>query len=283
MKNKHLSSDFDTMKNMQGPSKFVNFIVSPHLDDAVFSLGGLIQKETENTKVITVFAGTPPQPLSCFWDRACGFKDSTEAMAVRRDEDRAALKSLGLSDTALIHFPYLDEQYRRKIKPKISDNILKKQITDSIELCVKNEATKMVRVLAPIMAVHADHRIVRDAVLDLRQRRIPVEIFLYQDIPYAFTAYLKKKIPRPFASNLRVLELLKPSGVVCTKEVFPYDEPQYKKKIEAMRMYQSQFRPKVSQLSLVKKGIVHLGKIQTVDVSPYGEVVYKVATPQASS
>ncbi len=37
----------------------LNIIISPHLDDAVISMGGFILKNFKNTKIITIFSGKP--------------------------------------------------------------------------------------------------------------------------------------------------------------------------------------------------------------------------------
>jgi LmbE family N-acetylglucosaminyl deacetylase len=74
-------------------------VISPHLDDAAFSLGATIaaaaRSGTEVT-VLTVFAGDPEseRPAS-WWDRAAGFATLGEAARARRDEDRTACAALG--------------------------------------------------------------------------------------------------------------------------------------------------------------------------------------------
>lgn len=74
--------------------------MSPHLDDAAFSLGALISylahARGHRVTIVTVFAGEstragPPSP----WDAACGFEDRGVAANARRREDDAACKRLG--------------------------------------------------------------------------------------------------------------------------------------------------------------------------------------------
>jgi LmbE family N-acetylglucosaminyl deacetylase len=64
-------------------------LVSPHLDDAVFSCAALVHR-TEPIDVLTVFAGSPDPPQRGHWDAECGFESSAESMATRRREDAAA-------------------------------------------------------------------------------------------------------------------------------------------------------------------------------------------------
>src|SRR5689334_12434287 len=74
--------------------------LSPHLDDAALSCGGMIHQQTqagERVVVVTLCAGGPPagalsdfaQSLHTRW------QTPVEAVAVRRAEDLAALKVLG--------------------------------------------------------------------------------------------------------------------------------------------------------------------------------------------
>lgn len=73
-------------------------IMSPHLDDAVLSLGGTIGEMTQIVRVdvVTMFAYNPEVPgLVDPWDIATGFATSRDAAAARRDEDSAACRVLG--------------------------------------------------------------------------------------------------------------------------------------------------------------------------------------------
>src|SRR5262249_41968225 len=65
-------------------------LVSPHMDHAALSCHALLDRE-EPVDVLTVFAGRPDPPRQGDWDRACGFRDSSEATAARLEEERRAL------------------------------------------------------------------------------------------------------------------------------------------------------------------------------------------------
>lgn len=88
-------------------------VVSPHLDDAALSCAGLIAA-VPGAIVMTVFAGYPPgRPESLHeaitpWDEASGFHIGDDVVAIRRDEDRAALAHLG---AVPLWLDYLDSQY----------------------------------------------------------------------------------------------------------------------------------------------------------------------------
>jgi LmbE family N-acetylglucosaminyl deacetylase len=87
-------------------------VLSPHLDDAVFSLGGTIAgavRTGRRVDVVTVFAGDPRATAPAGeWDRAAGFASAGAAATTRRREDRAACRILGANP---IWLPFSDEQY----------------------------------------------------------------------------------------------------------------------------------------------------------------------------
>lgn len=77
-----------TSKDERGLDGAAVLVLSPHLDDALFSVHTFIR--TAHPEVWTVFAGSPDGPGVTDWDRGCGFEDSRELMAARRQEDLAA-------------------------------------------------------------------------------------------------------------------------------------------------------------------------------------------------
>jgi LmbE family N-acetylglucosaminyl deacetylase len=88
--------------------------LSPHLDDAVFSCGGMIHQQTqagERVIVVTICAGGPPVgPFSEFAQSLHErWQTPLEAVAVRRAEDLAALSGLGAEG---IHLSTPDCIYR---------------------------------------------------------------------------------------------------------------------------------------------------------------------------
>ena len=82
-------------------------VLSPHLDDALFSSHALIS--AGHPEVWTVFAGAPSTPGVTDWDRGCGFNDSRDLMAARREEDRAAFATL--PGVAFRHLDLLERAY----------------------------------------------------------------------------------------------------------------------------------------------------------------------------
>src|SRR4051794_20384278 len=84
-------------------------VVSPHFDDAVMGTGYLLAGHP-GTTVVTVFGGPPPAypETPSEWDALGGFVAGDDVVALRRDEDTAALAVLG----AVPHWlEFTDHQY----------------------------------------------------------------------------------------------------------------------------------------------------------------------------
>lgn len=84
-------------------------VVSPHLDDAVLSLGATmthVARSGASVAVLTVFAGNPEstRPASG-WDRQAGFETEGEAATARRSEDLEACRIVGAAPTWLPFAP----------------------------------------------------------------------------------------------------------------------------------------------------------------------------------
>lgn len=89
-------------------------VLSPHLDDAVLSLGAAIAhgaRHGADISVVTVLAGAPDSDVPAGeWDAAAGFATAGEATRARRAEDARACAVVGASPVWL---DFLDHQYPR--------------------------------------------------------------------------------------------------------------------------------------------------------------------------
>ena len=67
-------------------------VVSPHFDDAAMGAGHLIASY-DDTTVVTVLGGRPPAypDVPSEWDALGGFVAGDDVVAVRREEDVAAM------------------------------------------------------------------------------------------------------------------------------------------------------------------------------------------------
>ena len=99
--------------------------ISPHLDDAVLSCGALIEAlaASNETVVATVFSEASPAP----WSRpargflkACGEPDALALYERRREEDIAALESMGARP---LHLGFTDAIFRRRSPRRHSDSM----------------------------------------------------------------------------------------------------------------------------------------------------------------
>jgi LmbE family N-acetylglucosaminyl deacetylase len=172
--------------------------LSPHLDDAVLSCGGMIRRRVAGggrAVVITVFAGSPrvmpSSPLIEALHARWGL--GTDPPAARRREDLAALGRLGAEP---IHLAHTDCVYR--LDPagdpiyaedaaifgdvSVADPVGAAQL--AVEIRRLWEALGRGVIVAPLSAGHhVDHQLVRraaDALLG-----VGAEVTFYEDYPYA--------------------------------------------------------------------------------------------------
>jgi LmbE family N-acetylglucosaminyl deacetylase len=152
-------------------------VLSPHLDDAVLSLGAFIAgavRRGTTVDVVTVLANDPASDSPAGeWDAACGFASAGTAARVRRNEDLRACRDLGAKT---IWLPFGDESYDRG--------------GDDGEIW--NQVDKLIHGAAAVLVpgfplVHSDHIWLTRLVLNNRSR--PMQVGLYLEQPYA-TSYL---------------------------------------------------------------------------------------------
>jgi LmbE family N-acetylglucosaminyl deacetylase len=174
--------------------------LSPHLDDAALSCGGLIHQQTKaglSVAVLTVFAGRPRADVRSPFARALeerwGARD--DAIAMRREEDLCAQAVLGAE---AIHWTYPDCIYRLRkssgeplyatrdaIFSEVSkhDPVKTRALASEIgRLWRKMGRPQVYAMLAA--GHHVDHQIVQAAILRLMEREA-LEIIWYEDYPYA--------------------------------------------------------------------------------------------------
>ncbi|MGI4813019.1 MAG: PIG-L family deacetylase [Janthinobacterium lividum] len=133
-------------------------LVSPHLDDGVFSCGAWLAAHRPAT-VLTVFAGRPERAaMSTDWDRQCGFADAAQAMTVRYEEDQQALRTLGAMPLRL---SFLDSQYGET--PRVE------AIADALVTAFDTHDGDTI--LLPLGLWHSDHVLTHEACL-LAMRRL---------------------------------------------------------------------------------------------------------------
>ena len=167
--------------------------LSPHLDDAVLSAGGLIHDQARSdihVEIWTFMCGYAPEeavsPFAAMLHQMWGFSSAEETIRVRREEDRQAAAVLGAT---VQHFDFLDCIYRRGADgewlytevfraPHPTDAALPSQIAAEIALRLEPED---VLVCQLSVGSHVDHILVRQGA-ELLGRSLRYDI----DIPYIF-------------------------------------------------------------------------------------------------
>ncbi len=164
--------------------------LSPHLDDAVLSCGGMMAQQVrrgEQVRVVTVCAGDPPPgPLSPFAQSLHErWGTPTNAVALRRAEDEAALCILGAE---VIHRDVPDCIYRAvngehlyASEPAIFGELHPAEAPLIEQLAAELRALGPSRLYAPYtLGHHVDHQLVRRAA-----ELSGAAYAFYEDYPYA--------------------------------------------------------------------------------------------------
>ena len=164
--------------------------VSPHLDDAVFSAGGVLAGLAAagwEVVLVTVFTATVPDPtgfaLACQTDKGIG--PEVDYMALRREEDRAAAAVLGLAE--VVHLPLPEAPHRgyrsaAELFGRVrEDDRVAARVAAALGPVLDRLGPD--RVLAPLgLGGHVDHLLTIDALTWLNH---PAPVVRWRDTPYA--------------------------------------------------------------------------------------------------
>ena len=184
------------------------YFISPHLDDAVFSAGSLMQDLSNHTKVVVINVFTmpskPPYTLSAKrFLRQCKYKDPLLLFAVRQKEDAKVLQQIG---TTVINLPYEDSIWRKLQNPNLILTILGKVFAEFIHIYpiyrlhiqpgkisahdkdlmnkITEDLTKIINpesfIFCPVgIGQHNDHLLVREVVVNSFNN-----VIMWTDFPY---------------------------------------------------------------------------------------------------
>jgi LmbE family N-acetylglucosaminyl deacetylase len=193
--------------------------ISPHLDDAVLSAGGLIYEQVQSgasVEIWTIMCGVPREselsPFARALHRQWGVTSAEETVRIRRAEDE---KAAGILGAGTIHFDFLDCIYRRGsngdwlyvdvfVPPHQDDLDLPRRIADAIAPRLTRDDNLICQLG---LGSHVDHILVRRAVESLRR-----PLLYLADIPYLFnhpeslkanTAGMKENVHRVTEAGLR--------------------------------------------------------------------------------
>jgi len=191
--------------------------LSPHLDDASFSCGGLIWDQVQaglNVEVWTIFAGYPPpgefslyaQVHHKIWELT-----AEEAIDSRRNEDVAAMNILQVK---FRYFDFPDAIYRKHPKTgeplytsreelfggvHIGDHALLRQLTIMLADSLHDESV----LLSPLsVGNHVDHQLVR-----MVSEMLPIQPLYYPEFPYTqeFFAVIPDLVPANYRQGSAVV------------------------------------------------------------------------------
>lgn len=163
--------------------------LSPHLDDAAFSCGGLLAglaRDGWRVVMATLFTGSVADPtgfaLACQLDK--GLAPEVDYMALRRDEDVRAAAALGIAPP--VHLPFREAPHRGYGAPPElfsetrADDGIAGDLAPALADLIAAEQPDLI--LAPqAIGGHVDHV---QAVRALRGLAVPLPILWWRDFPY---------------------------------------------------------------------------------------------------
>ena len=275
----HSLEDLISINPKMGTDR-VRLVLSPHLDDAALSVGGLIARSThtDNSPVIaTVFTGMPKTPIATVWDAKSGFNDSTQAMESRVSENEYAANIL---HSKTLNMGYLDHEYR---DGSVATSTLQNQIKSDIIKLIRNydTSTSTMEVYGPAIFSakigHVDHTILHDAYIDAISEYKPrgiVTFFIYEDFPYVKNA----NVSRVDSAKMDLTKSLKNDAPQFSYSpiYIPLTDETVKAKENAIRSYGSQVKAMGSELVSVSTEWMKDRCKGLFKVPTFCEVVYQV-------
>ncbi|HXY91160.1 MAG TPA: PIG-L family deacetylase [Acidimicrobiia bacterium] len=198
-------------------------VFSPHFDDAALGAAHLLFAHPEST-VVTVFGGRPPEypdPPS-EWDALGGFRSGDDVVAVRREEDAAAMKVL---DARPVWLEFADHQY---LDPPDRDT----PGTIAVELARVIDEERPTAVFLPMGLANPDHVATHDAGMLVAPQRSDLAWFCYEDSGYKhIPGMLAWRVSKLFRSDLWPTPMIVPTDV------------DHERKRAAIECYVSQLAP----------------------------------------
>ncbi len=207
-------------------------LLSPHLDDAVYSAWSVLKSEREVT-VVNVCTRAPEPGFVTRYDKVAGATDSHEFVAQRIAEDRAALALAGREPVSL---GFVDDQYREE-----------ELDMDAVAQELERHVSAASLIVGPgSLGGHPDHLAVRSLALRYLALGIPLE--LYADLPYAVRYGWPHTVsgdqPKPNLSPQADWDFHL-EGVTAGHDldvrVHEFDDVESAQKLVAMHTYRTQF------------------------------------------
>jgi LmbE family N-acetylglucosaminyl deacetylase len=222
-------------------------ILSPHLDDGVLSVGGLIDRAIKRgigVVVGTILTRDAPQDVASsptVQQLHSRWGLGPNPYLVRRQEDIAAVQSLGAE---IIHAGLLDSIYRTDAKgnflyPDPTSRFSEPSANDQIRNPLREllaewiNSVKPTCILSPLgVGRHVDHKLTSDALRELSASK-DLKVFLYEDMPYSAGFYPPHSPDTVLAATSRSSWTI---GAPATIAVDP------ERKVAAVMKYKSQIK-----------------------------------------
>lgn len=187
--------------------------LSPHLDDAAFSVGGTLATLAAagwDVTMATIFTASVPEPkgfaLACQTDK--GLDADVDYMALRREEDRRAADALGIR--LPVHLPFREAPHRgygsapELFGGTLDDDDIVGPLAEAVSGLVLRHDPDLV--LAPqAVGGHADHI---QLVRAIREAGHVAPILWWRDFPYTVRSVDPKEPLRAQFMDL-------PEGALC--------------------------------------------------------------------
>ena len=198
-------------------------VCSPHFDDAALGAAHLLFAHPGSV-VVTVFGGPPdeyPDPPS-EWDALGGFQAGDDVVALRRDEDDAAMKVL---DARPVWLDFVDYQYLQPEQRPTNE-----QVASEIARVVDEE--QPTAVFLPMGIANPDHVSTHEGGVLVAAERDDVAWFCYEDSGYKhIPGMLAWRVSKLFRSDLWPTPMIVPTVV------------DHERKRAAVECYVSQLAP----------------------------------------
>jgi LmbE family N-acetylglucosaminyl deacetylase len=198
-------------------------LFSPHFDDAALGAAHLLFAHPDSV-VVTVNGGRParyPDPPT-EWDALGGFRAGDDVVALRREEDAAAMKVL---DARPVWLDFVDYQYLAADERASAETI-------ATELARVVDDEQPTAVFLPMGLANPDHVATHDAGVLVAADRPDLAWFCYEDSGYKhIPGMLAWRVSKLFRSELWPTPMIVPTVV------------DHDRKRAAIECYQSQLAP----------------------------------------
>ncbi len=249
-------------------TRYTRVYLSPHLDDAALSCGGMIAASPDDALVITLCTAVPSattfNAVAVEFHAEWGLAPD-EVLHVRRAEDAEAMTILGVD---YVYADWLDAIYRvpeayhsraTLYRHPVSDDPLLPEVRDLLALLIAH--APQATIYAPLgVGRHVDHL----AVFECAVACPPDRLAFYEDINYALL---------PGAVEQRLGEI----GPTLVAEYLAFGAASLRKKIAAIAAYRSQMEALFGGTVAMEAAIAAYHATLTQERDGYAERIWRIA------